>query len=157
MFRGGVCRLKRIDPLPLEKWPLFERSRLFELGCVFNCEPDELTNLAIQRVLGRNSGGWWECDLADNRLTWTAGVYDIFGLPQAGLVSRDEALGLYCEESRAVMERLRSYSIDNCCAFVVDAQIRPATGEGTRWMRLVGAPVLLDRHCTHLHGLKLIL
>ncbi|HEY4070966.1 MAG TPA: hypothetical protein VGM04_05350, partial [Sphingomicrobium sp.] len=99
--------------------------------------------------------GWWECDLSDNSLTWTVGVYEIFGLAQGAVVTRDEAVRLYCEESRAAMERLRSYSIANRTGFVLDAQIKPANGEPLRWMRLIGAPVYEGDRPARLHGLKL--
>ena len=116
-----------------------------------------MAELAVSEVLGQNSAGWWECDLSDNRLTWTAGVYRTFGIPDGALVSRDEAAALYCEESRARMERLRSYSIATSSGFALDAEIRPASGGPTRWMRLVGAPVLENGRVSRLHGLKFLI
>jgi hypothetical protein len=149
--------LRHIDALPLlHKGPLFERARQFELGCTFNCAHVDLAEIAVRRVLGRTGAGWWECDLTDNSLTWTTGVYEIFGLPADAHVSRDEALGLYWERSRAIMERLRTFAIGHGKGFIMDAEIRPANGEPARWMRLIGAPLIEDGQPVRLHGLKLI-
>ena len=97
-----------------------------------------------------------ECDLGDDSLIWSGGVYDIFGLPRGAAVSRDEAVALYAEDSRARMERLRSYAIRHRRGFTIDAEIRPASGQ-VRWMRLIAAPVCEGERVVRLHGLKLIL
>jgi PAS domain-containing protein len=145
----------RIDAGPLlENGPLFERSQLFELGCTFDCAGTDLARVAIRRALGRRNAGWWECELPGNRLTWTTGIYDIFGLPRATRVSRAEALSLYCEDSRAIMERLRGYAIDHATGFILDAKVRPANGERERWMRLIGAPLCEGGRTVGLYGLK---
>jgi hypothetical protein len=148
--------LTGIEPRPLHRGQLlYEPPRHFELGCVLDCTPADLTDFAVREALGHSCAGWWECNLADNGLTWTAGVYEIFGLPQSAPVTRGEAVALYCEESRAAMERLRGYSIANGMAFVLDARIRPANGDPPRWMRLIGSPVITDGRSVLLHGLKL--
>jgi PAS domain-containing protein len=148
--------LTSIEPRPLNRgWPLFEAPRRFELGSIFDCAPTDLSDFAVRQALGNNRSGWWECDLLENRLTWTSGVYEIFGLPQNAAVTRDDAVGLYCEESRAAMERLRSHSIAHGHGFVLDAQIRPASGKDRRWMRLIAAPVREEGRSVRLHGLKL--
>lgn len=149
---------ERIDPAPLfAKGPLFERSRLFELGRTFDPASADLAGVAIHRVLGRADAGWWECELPANSLSWTTGVYDIFGLPRGARVTRADAVSLYCEESRAVLERLRDYAIEHGTAFILDARIRPATGRATRWMRIVGAPLEEGGRTAGLYGLKLVL
>lgn len=145
-----------IEPRPLYSgWPLHEVGRHFELGSIIEIGPGELAHFAVRQALGRNRAGWWECDLSDNSLTWTAGVYEIFGLPEGAPVTRQEAVALYSEPSRSAMERLRNYSIANRAAFVIDAKIRPASGEPERWMRLIGAPVWENGRVAKLEGLKL--
>lgn len=100
--------------------------------------------------------GLWECDLSDDSLIWSGGIYDIFGLPRGATVSRDEAVSLYAEDSRASMERLRAYAIKHRRGFTLDAKIRPASGP-SRWMRLIAAPVCEGGRVVRLHGLKLII
>lgn len=79
--------------------------------------------------------GVWECDLADETLTWTDGVYDIFELPRGIPVTRDMPLALYFEESRRQMESLRARAIAECSSFSLDVKVRTARGR-VRWVRL---------------------
>ena len=143
------------EPLLLyHSWPLFEAPRNLELGSILNCaitdalEPNELGQL------GPYHAGLWECDLADNSLVWSGGVYDIFGLPRGAQVTRDEAVRLYCEHSRAAMERLRAHAIKHRRGFTIDVQIRVIGGVERR-MRLIAAPVCEGDRVTRLQGLKL--
>ena len=112
--------------------------------------PTEVGGLAVHHA------GCWECDLTDNSLIWSGGIYDIFGLPRGTEVSREEAVAFYTEESRAAMERLRNYAIEHKRGFTLDAEIRPAVG-GRRSMRLIAAPVCDGDKVVRLHGLKLII
>ncbi|WP_132251437.1 diguanylate cyclase domain-containing protein [Methylobacterium segetis] len=86
--------------------------------------------------------GAWECDLATERLTWTEGVYDLFGLGAGAPLRRPEIVGLYEEASRGAMERLRAEAIRTGRGFVLDALIRPRRGE-ERWIR-IGAELARD-------------
>lgn len=137
-------------------WPLLERERHFELGHLLNCAATEALTPATVGALGMHHGGCWECDLADDSLSWSGGVYDIFGLPRGAPVTRDEAIAFYCEESRAALERLRSHALREQRGFTIDVKIRPATGGERRWMRLIGAAVCDGGRPVRLHGLKLI-
>jgi hypothetical protein len=149
--------LRPDEPFALSRsWPLLDQSRHFDLGCLLNCAAIDAVEPAIVGELGLQHAGSWECDLSDASLTWSGGVYDIFGLPRGVKVSRDEAAALYCEESRAAMERLRSYAIGCKRGFTLDAAIRPACGGGTRWMRIIGVPVCDGDRAVRLHGVKLI-
>lgn len=133
-------------PLPLHhSWPLFDRSRRFDLGLVLD-EGDDLPPV---------DGGSWHCRLADQRLRWATPVYDLFGLPHGAAVDRDDIVALYADHSRAAMERLRAYAIRHCRGFTIDVELRPATSEGARWMRIIAAPVCVDRNVVAIEGVKL--
>lgn len=135
-------------------WPLFEQRRQFELGHLLNSaiidalQPRQIGDLNLHHA------GCWECDLSDNSLTWSGGVYDIFGLPRGAKVNRDQSVAYYSANSREKMEQLRAYSIRHRRGFTVDVEIRAAVGEA-RWMRLIAAPVCVGDHVVRLHGLKL--
>jgi PAS domain-containing protein len=147
------------QPIPLElshSWPLFEQARQFELGWILNSAAIDAISPASIGALSLQHAGCWECDLSDNSLIWSGGVYDIFGLPRGAEVSRAEAVALYSEQSRAAMERLRAYAIKHRRGFTLDAEIIPAVG-GRRWMRLVAAPLCEGDDAVRLHGLKLAL
>lgn len=151
-------KLKSAGPLELcHSWPLYERARHFELGCLLSSAAIDVAGPAEVGQLALLHAGCWDCDLANDSLTWSGGVYDIFGLPRGAKVSRDEAVALYCEESRAAMERLRSYAIKHKRGFTLDVEIRPAAGGGQRWVRLIGVPVSEGDRAMRLHGLKLII
>jgi PAS domain-containing protein len=145
--------------VPIElshSWPLFDQGRRFELGLILNSAAIDSIDPATIGELGIQHAGCWECDLGDNSLVWSGGVYDIFGLRRGVDISRDEAVSFYCEESRAAMERLRTHSIKHKRGFTLDVEIRPAVG-ANRWMRLIAAPVCVGGEPVRLHGLKLAL
>lgn len=149
--------MSRAEPLHIYRsWPLLERPLQFDLGYVLEAGVDEIASLPHERELARHSVGWWECDLTDNTISWSTRVYDIFGLERGSAVSRDDAAAMYCEGSRAAMERLRAYAIKHRRGFTLDAEIAPVNGE-RRWMRLIGAPVSENGAVVRLQGLKLIL
>lgn len=145
------------EPIVLnQSWPLWEQRQHFELSHILNCAVTDIIQPVEVGDLGLHHVGSWECDLSNNALTWSGGVYDIFGLPRGVQISREESVAFYCEESRAKMERLRAYSIRHRRGFTVDVEIRAAIGE-RRWMRLIAAPVCAGDRVTRLRGLKLII
>jgi len=149
-------RLSAFEYLPLDhSWPIYEQHRHFELGSILNSLVTDAIPPSSVGDLGVHHSGCWECDLADNSLTWSGGVYDIFGLPRGASISREEAVALYSEESRSKMEQLRAHAIRHRRGFTLDAEIRSVAGE-RRWMRLIGAPVFENDRVVRLHGLKLI-
>jgi diguanylate cyclase (GGDEF)-like protein len=80
--------------------------------------------------------GAWECELETERLTWTSGVYDIFGYPMGNPLRRASIVDLYVDESRRNMELARAEVIRSGRAVSLDAEIRTWRGE-SRWMRLL--------------------
>lgn len=137
-------------------WPLREKARHFELGALLSCAAIDAVVPAEPGLLGVSHAGCWECDLADDSLFWSGGVYDIFGLPRGVTCARSDALAFYAEHSRASMERLRGYAIRHRRGFTLDAEILPATG-GRRWMRLIAMPIGEGDRPVRLQGLKLII
>ena len=79
--------------------------------------------------------GVWECDLSDDRLSWTDGVYDLFELPRGSPLDRAAIVELYDEKSRQEMERLRAKAIRDGTGFSLDIHVRTAKGND-RWLRL---------------------
>ena len=97
--------------------------------------------------------GAWSCDLASERLDWTDGVFDIFGLTSDDALDREATIGLYCEESREILERKRSQAIENRHGFTLDARIvRPDGIE--RWMRITAATRGSNGRTEKLFGMK---
>lgn len=145
-----------MQPLELtHSWPLFERGLRFDLGRLHDGARMDLTAaLPIDApVAARSAIGLWECDLQDDRLTWSEQVYDLFGLDNGASISRAETVALYREESRAAMERLRAHAIRHRRGFTLDAEIATVGGE-RRWMRLIAAPICEGGRVVRLHGFK---
>ncbi|MCW3845746.1 PAS domain-containing protein [Sphingomonas sp. LB-2] len=95
----------------------------------------------------------WRCDLSDDSLSWTAGVFDLFGIPQGERVDRREIVGMYCEESRELLDRLRAEAIATCGSFTFEARIHRRDGE-MRWMRVTADVEVKNGRATHLYGMK---
>ncbi|AJR24057.1 MULTISPECIES: hypothetical protein [Sphingobium] len=140
--------MRPTEPLPLNhSWPLYALR-------------DHLAPVMLDDRIARDDGalaerglGLWHCDLSDDSLNWTDGVYDIFGLERGMTVPRPLAVSLYTPESRAAMEQLRAYAIRHRRGFTVDVDIRPADG-GECAMRLIAAPIIQRNQVVALHGVK---
>ncbi len=142
--------MKPTEPLQLfHSWPVADAVRQFELGWVGHQDGPAFD----EAIVARHGIGRWECDLADNSLTWSNEVYDLFGLPRGADLSRAATVAQYCEGSRVAMERLRAYAIKHVRGFTLDAEIRGIDG-AHRWMRLVAAPVCVDNQVVRLRGTK---
>ncbi|MFC3443003.1 diguanylate cyclase [Sphingobium rhizovicinum] len=146
--------MRPIEPLPLHhSWPLYDlRTHLAPV----------LLDAEIARsdiALAERGLGLWHCDLTDdNRLSWTAGVYDMFGLERDCPVARPLSVSLYAPESREPMERLRAYAIKHKRGFTLDVDINQADGGGRCAMRLIAAPILnAEDDVIALHGVKQLL
>lgn len=107
----------------------------------------------FERASETASIGIWECDLSDESLTWTAGVYDIFEIPRGMAVDRETSLRHYTEASRAVMAAARARAIEDCSNFSVEAEIITAQGR-QRWMRITGTVEARDGKAVRIYGMK---
>ncbi len=95
----------------------------------------------------------WSCDLSDDSLTWSAGVFELFGIPQGSKLDRGEIVEMYAEESRELLGRLRAEAIATCGSFTFEARIHRRDGE-MRWMRVTADVAAKDGRATHLYGMK---
>lgn len=96
----------------------------------------------------------WQCDLRDDSLTWSDGVYDLFGLPRGDTLERDAIVAMYLPESQVELARLRSAAIAACGSFTFEAQIRRADG-AIRWMRITADVVTEHGVARYLYGTKI--
>jgi hypothetical protein len=129
---------------------LSERTGKFAFGHVFRVnEP-----IAFAETTPGAGLGYWRCDLSlGERLTWSDTVYDLFGFAVGSAVARSEAVGCYSEGSRVVLERLRSFAMDNLCGFILDAKMS-GMASGAERLRVLAVPIVSDGALTGLHGLK---
>lgn len=99
------------------------------------------------------SAGAWSCDLSSDRLSWTSGVFDLFGLANDRTPERHEIVEMYGEESRDLLERRRSHAIETSSGFSLDASIVRADGS-ERWIRITAATRTSDGRIGTLYGMK---
>ena len=107
----------------------------------------------LDRSASLVSMGAWSCDLRSERLTWTRGVFDIFGFPPEELPERRATVEIYDEESRELLERTRAKAIETRSGFTLDARIvRPSGGE--RWVRITAGTQVCNGRAKTLYGMK---
>lgn len=97
--------------------------------------------------------GAWSCDLRTEELTWTGGVFDLFGLPRNAPAERDSVVAMYTEESRAILERRRAKAIATRSGFTMEASIVRADGVERR-MRITAATQVSNGRSVALYGMK---
>jgi diguanylate cyclase (GGDEF)-like protein/PAS domain S-box-containing protein len=97
--------------------------------------------------------GAWSCDLESDRLTWTRGVFEIFGLPSQRFPDRRAIVALYDEEARESLERERRRAIETCSGFALEAGITRPDG-GRRWIRITAATRSSGGRAHTLFGMK---
>jgi len=79
--------------------------------------------------------GVWECTLADEALTWTDQVYEMFDVPRDMPLNRGELLKLYTPASLKQLLEVRSRALAERSGFHLDAEIVTPKGNH-RWVRL---------------------
>lgn len=113
---------------------------------------DEIPVSGVQRLMPLQAR--WQCDLRDDSLSWSDGVYDLFGLERGAPVTRADIVAMYSAESREELRRLRETAIAECGSFTFEAKIRRPDGQ-LRWMR-VTADVMVDNGVPrYLYGTKI--
>jgi hypothetical protein len=140
-----------------KSWPLNDQHRHLDLAHILNCAITDTIAPAGSGELSVHHAGLWECDLASGDLIWSGGVYDLFGLERGQKVTRERALSLYAQESRAILELVRRDAIRLGQGFTVDVKICPEGVADPRWVRIIAAPVVELGTVKQLHGVKLLL
>ncbi|HZR73519.1 sensor domain-containing diguanylate cyclase [Bradyrhizobium sp.] len=115
--------------------------------------PDDVRVRLYDQALNAARVGAWECELETERLTWTPGVYDIFGYPTGNPLRRANIVDLYIDESRRNMELARAEVIRSGRAVTLDTEIRTWRGE-RRWMRLSINAMREDGRTARIFGSK---
>ncbi len=107
----------------------------------------------VERASATARIGIWSCILPDERLSWTAGVYDIFEVPHNSPINRSGTLQFYKPESARQMQALRAEAIATLGDFSFDAEIITARGNH-RWMRITATVDGVDGRPRLIFGMK---
>ena len=97
--------------------------------------------------------GVWECNLADEALTWTDQVYDMFDVDRNTPLDRRKTIKCYTPASRKQLEDLRSRAIAERSSFQLDAEIMTPKGN-RRWIRVTATVECEDGIPTRIFGMK---
>jgi len=119
---------------------------------------EQAASLAHSRKIFKRSSeaariGVWECELADESLTWTDVVYDIFDLPRGSALNRSEILKCYPEDAARELTKRRSKAIEDRTGFSLDTEIVTAAGN-RRWMRITATVESIDGVAVRIFGMK---
>ena len=120
----------------------------FVEGHIFTSAPD------LTGRQGDPANGYWHCDTVNHdKLTWSAKVYELFGLPAGSPINREWAVTRYADQSKNALERVRKYALSRGFGFILDASIESEDRNG-RWIRVLAVPIFEDGRVIGLHGLK---
>lgn len=97
--------------------------------------------------------GTWQCELPSERLTWSNGTYDLFGLARKSGIVRRDILKSYSEESLAHLQKIRGAAIEAGNGFTLDAEIQ-GPEFGTRWIRISATVERRNGEPVRLFGIK---
>jgi len=97
--------------------------------------------------------GVWQCELPSERLVWSNGTYDLFGLERRSGIVRSDILRSYSDESLARLEKVRAEALEAGTGFGLDAEIHDPAG-GTRWIRISATVERENGEPVRLFGVK---
>lgn len=150
----GACGLEARSCSEGELWSLNDHQRHLECSDILNSLISDAIEPANIGDVGFLHAGMWECNLADESLAWSGGVYDIFGIDRSHEVTRVCALSCYSDGSRLRLEQLRRRALLHGLGFTIDVQIRAAAVREVRKVRVIGAPLFENGVPIRLHGVK---
>ncbi len=92
--------------------------------------------------------GGWEIRTDPMEVFWTENCFDLLGVDDRTEPPLDDALDLYHEEDQARVEAAIERGIEEEASFDVEARL----GDGGRWLRIWGEPVVEDDSVVALRG-----
>ncbi|WP_320443097.1 MEDS domain-containing protein [Halosolutus halophilus] len=95
--------------------------------------------------------GGWEIDTQTMDVFWSDHIFELLGTSVDEEPSLDEALDMYHEEDRQIVEGAIEAALDSGDPFDVEARLRTDGGE-VRWLRLQGVPETVDEEVVSLRG-----
>jgi len=102
-------------------------------------ELERFQNLLNQTERVASVGGW-EIDVKTMSVFWTEHLFDLLGVEYDEEPSLDEALDVYHEDDRSIVEQGVENAIESNDAFDVELRYRKSEDE-LRWLRVQGVPI----------------
>ncbi len=85
----------------------------------------------------------WEIDVATRDIFWTDYLFELLGVDEEAEPPMEEALNVYLEEDRPIIEQAIEDAIESTEPFDVDLRYRNSENE-IRWLRVQGVPITDD-------------
>jgi diguanylate cyclase (GGDEF)-like protein len=118
----------------------------------------QAAELAHQRLMFETASkaadiGLWQCRLADEALTWSDPVYDLFDLPVGVHLNRSAIVEHYVQESAEELAEKRARAIEQGSGFAMEACIVTADNRN-RWIRITATVERAAGRAVRLFGMK---
>lgn len=107
----------------------------------------------FERAAAAARMGTWQCELANEQLTWSGTTYDLFGQSRRRGLVRSEILKSYSEQSLARLQAVRGKAIRDEDGFKLDAEIN-SPEFGKRWIRISATVERRNGEPIRLFGIK---
>ncbi|WP_224448025.1 PAS domain S-box protein [Haloprofundus salilacus] len=95
--------------------------------------------------------GGWEIDPETQEVFWTEHLFEVLEVDADEEPPLDEALAVYHEDDRSVVEDAVQKALDSGDPFDVEARFQTSSDE-VRWLRVQGAPTTVDGDVVSLRG-----
>jgi PAS domain S-box-containing protein len=95
--------------------------------------------------------GGWEIDAQTMDVFWSDHLFELLGVTGDEEPSLDDALDLYIDEDRPIVENAVEEALDAGESFDVEARFKTPSGE-IRWLRIQGIPETADGEVVMLRG-----
>ncbi|MFB6108886.1 MAG: PAS domain S-box protein [Haloplanus sp.] len=95
--------------------------------------------------------GGWEIDAETNEVFWSDHLFEMLGVEGDEEPPLEEALDVYVEEDRPLVEQAVSEALATGDSFDVDARFERSDGE-IRWFRILGEPAMEQGEVVQLRG-----
>ena len=97
--------------------------------------------------------GLWQCRLADEALTWSDPVFDLFDLPVGVQLNRSAIVDHYAQDSAEELAEKRTRAIEQRSGFSMEACIVTADNRH-RWIRITASVECVAGRAVRLFGMK---
>ncbi|USZ71821.1 PAS domain-containing sensor histidine kinase [Natronosalvus halobius] len=111
----------------------------------------ELTRELLEKAERIADVGGWEIDTDTREVFWTDHLFEILAIPDGDEPPLDEALDVYHEEDRSIIEHAVEEALDSGESFDVEVRFRTPDGE-VRWLHVKGDPDVDDGEVVLLRG-----
>jgi PAS domain S-box-containing protein len=109
--------------------------------------------ILLSEMERRTKVGGWEYDVTDQRVSWTDGVFDIFGVPKSEFdpSGKNKDLKFYHPDDREMLDSAFRHALEKGNPY--DLELRLTSADGTaKWVRTAGQAEFSDGKVVRVYG-----